>query len=82
MRGAQLDVDLALTQTGARTLASGRAGTPSKDNRNLYLVSHLPLIILRYAGLSSHACEDIACIRALTDMSRLPEQVSGSARMV
>ena len=53
MRGVQLDVDLALTQTGARTLASGRAGTPSKDNRNLYLVSHLLSIVLRYAQLSS-----------------------------
>ena len=42
MRGVQLDVDLALTQDGARTLASGRAGTPSKDNRNLYLVPSLP----------------------------------------
>ena len=75
MRGVQLDVDLALTQTGARTLASGRAGTPSKDNRNLYLVSHLLLTFSRYAGLSSHACEDTACIGPLIDMSRLPEQV-------
>ncbi|CAL5229018.1 g12263 [Coccomyxa viridis] len=38
VRGVQLDIDLALTQDGARTLASGRAGTPSKDNRNLYLM--------------------------------------------
>ena len=42
VRGVQLDVDLALTQDGARTLASGRAGTPSKDNRNLYLVRNVP----------------------------------------
>lgn len=43
VRGVQLDLDLALTQDGARTLARGRAGTPSKDNRNLYLVRH-PLL--------------------------------------
>ena len=42
VRGVQLEVDLALTQDGARTLASGRADTPSKDNRNLYLVIHPP----------------------------------------
>ena len=42
VRGVQLDIDLALTQDGARTLASGRAGTPSKDNRNLYLVQKSP----------------------------------------
>ena len=38
VRGQQIEIDLALTQDGARTLASGRVQHVHKDNRNLYLV--------------------------------------------
>ena len=57
VRGVQLEVDLALTQNGARTLASGRAGTPNKDNRNLYLVWYPSLVFycpLRMQPLECH----------------------------
>ena len=81
VRGVQLDVDLALTQTGARTLASGRAGTPSKDNRNLYLVSALLLTLLRYTVLLPNACEATASTRVVTDRFALPEQMNGGACM-
>ncbi len=63
VRGLPIEVDLALTQDDARTLASGKASQRgAKDNRNLYLVGS-PLLLhaaqaVKCAGLS---CEPIAC---------------------
>lgn len=47
--GRAVEVDVALSQDDARSLASGKAATTgSKDNRNLYLVSFL---------LSAYICQ-------------------------
>jgi hypothetical protein len=39
VRGRPIDIDLALSQDDARTLAAGKSSArAAKDNRNLYLV--------------------------------------------